>query len=99
MLCPMIPFLDPASNLFEYPGQTVTGYSATRLRSIGGGMERASLINRINCETKWLWREDLVYLGFKAVRRLMEANTREILRPLFIPNLLWKSDSSVRQNQ
>ena len=36
-------------------------------------MERASLINRINYETKWLRREDLVYVGFRAIRRLMEA--------------------------
>jgi hypothetical protein len=36
-------------------------------------MERASLIHRINYETKWLRREDLVYVGFRAVRRLMEA--------------------------
>jgi hypothetical protein len=38
-------------------------------------MERASLINRINYETKWLSRDELVYVGFKAVRRLMEAKS------------------------
>lgn len=37
------------------------------------GMERASIINRINYETSWLSRSDLVHVGFRAVRRLMEA--------------------------
>jgi hypothetical protein len=36
-------------------------------------MERASLIHRINYETQWLSRTDLVRVGFKAVRELMEA--------------------------
>lgn len=73
MLCPMIPFLDPASNFFTYPeenGYRLFSRTAEEHRS---AMERASLINRINYETKWLRREDLVYVGFKAVRRLMEA--------------------------
>lgn len=73
MLCPMIPFLDPASNFFTYPeenGYRLFSRTAEEHRS---SMERASLINRINYETKWLRREDLVYVGFKAVRRLMEA--------------------------
>jgi clorobiocin biosynthesis protein CloN6 len=73
MLCPMIPFLDPASTFFEFPdqyGYRVFNHTAEEHRR---GMERASIINRINYETKWLKREDLVYVGFKAVRSLMEA--------------------------
>jgi clorobiocin biosynthesis protein CloN6 len=73
MICPMIPFLDPASTYFEYPepnGYRVFHRSVEEHRR---AMERASLINRINYETKWLSREELVYVGFKAVRRLMEA--------------------------
>jgi len=73
MLCPMIPFLDPASTFFEYP--TENGYK-TFFRTVEEhrrGMENASLINRINYETKWLSREDLVYVGFDAVRKLMQA--------------------------
>src|SRR5580765_2412817 len=41
---------------------------------------RASLINRINYETRWL-RRDLVYIGFKAVRRLMEAKAEMCALP------------------
>ena len=73
MICPMIPFLDPASTFFEYPdehGYRVFHRTAEQHRR---GMERASIINRINYETRWLSRPDLVRVGFNAVRRLMEA--------------------------
>jgi clorobiocin biosynthesis protein CloN6 len=73
MVCPMIPFLDPASTFFEKPqdnGYRVFYRTAEEHRR---GMERASIINRINYETKWLSRSDLVNVGFHAVRSLMEA--------------------------
>jgi antitoxin component of MazEF toxin-antitoxin module len=34
------------------------------------GLERASLINRINYETRWLSRAELVTVGYAAVKRL-----------------------------
>lgn len=73
MVCPMIPFLDPASTFFEFPkrhGYRVFFRSAEEHRR---GMERASIINRTNYETQWLRRAELVEVGFGAVRRLMEA--------------------------
>jgi clorobiocin/coumermycin A biosynthesis protein CloN6/CouN6 len=73
MVCPMIPFLDPASTFFEHPethGFKVFYRSVEEHRR---GMERASIINRTNYETDYLSRSDLVYVGYKAVRRLMEA--------------------------
>jgi len=73
MVCPMIPFLDPASTFFEFPqehGYRVFHRTAEQHRR---GMERASIINRINYETEWLSRSDLVHVGYRAVRRLMEA--------------------------
>ncbi|MFI0980768.1 B12-binding domain-containing radical SAM protein [Streptomyces sp. NPDC021093] len=81
MLCPMIPFLDPASTFFEKPeehGYRVFYRTAEEHRR---GMERASLINRINYETKWLSRRDLVRVGFKAVRQLMEAKQEHRFLP------------------
>jgi clorobiocin biosynthesis protein CloN6 len=72
-LCPMIPFLDPASTFFERPdehGYHVFFRSAEEHRV---GMTRASLINRINYETRWLDRRALVDVGYAAVRRLTEA--------------------------
>jgi clorobiocin biosynthesis protein CloN6 len=73
MICPMIPFLDPASTFFEHPdehGYTVFHRTVEEHRR---GMERASIIRRINYETRWLSRPELVRVGFTAVRRLMEA--------------------------
>ena len=73
MICPMIPFLDPASTFFEEPeahGYRVFHRTVEEHRR---GMERASIINRINYETKWLTRRDLVRVGFSAVRSLTEA--------------------------
>lgn len=72
LICPMIPFLDPASTFFEEPerhGYRIFHRSAEEHRR---GMENASLINRINYETRWLTREELVRVGYKAVRRLSE---------------------------
>ena len=72
MICPMIPFLDPASTFFEHPdehGYRIFHRTAEEHRR---GMERASLLNRINYETRWLSRRQLVEVGFLAVRRLME---------------------------
>ena len=45
-------------------------------------MARASLINRINYETKWLRRDDLVYVGYRAIRRLMEAKAEMRALPM-----------------
>jgi clorobiocin/coumermycin A biosynthesis protein CloN6/CouN6 len=73
MVCPMVPFLDPASNIFESPeehGYKVFFRTAEEHRR---GMERASIVNRMNYETRWLPRQELVETGYVAIRRLMEA--------------------------
>ena len=73
MICPMIPFLDPASTFFEYPDRHGYRVFHRTVEEHRRGMERASIINRINYETRWLTRRDLVHVGFEAVQRLMEA--------------------------
>ncbi len=82
ILCPMIPFLDPASTFFEYPNKHGYRVFYRTVEEHRRGMERASIINRINYETKWLSRSDLVNVGFKAVRRLMEAKAKAGFLPL-----------------
>ena len=80
-ICPMIPFLDPGSAFFEQPephGYRLFYRSVEEHRL---GMTRASLINRINYETKWLSRADLVHVGFWAVRRLTEMKTKYGIYP------------------
>jgi clorobiocin/coumermycin A biosynthesis protein CloN6/CouN6 len=73
MICPMIPFLDPASTFFEFPEQHGYRVFYRTAEEHRRGMERASIINRTNYETRWLSRSDLVHVGFRAVRQLMEA--------------------------
>lgn len=80
-ICPMIPFLDPGSTFFVQP--ELHGYRLF-YRSVEDhrlGMTRASLINRINYETKWLSRADLVHVGFWAVRRLTELKAKYGIYP------------------
>jgi clorobiocin biosynthesis protein CloN6 len=72
LLCTMIPFLDPASNFFEQPERHGYRVFHRTVEEHRRGMERASVINRINYETEWLSRSELVSVGYAAVRRLVE---------------------------
>lgn len=85
ILCPMAPFLDPASNYFEYPekyGYRLFYRTAEQHRA---GMERASLMNRMNYETKWLSREELIGVSYEAIELLFAA---KIEAKMFPGNLL-----------
>jgi clorobiocin biosynthesis protein CloN6 len=72
LLCPMIPFLDPASTFFEHP--EAHGYRVfyRTVEEHRRGMERASLVHRTNYETQWLTRDQLVDVGYRAVKALVE---------------------------
>ncbi len=72
MICPMIPFLDPASTFFEHPEQHGYRVFHRTVEEHRRGMESASVLNRINYETRWLSRKQFVDVGFRAVRELME---------------------------
>ncbi len=81
MVCPMIPLLDPASNIFERPddfGYRIFFRTAEDHRR---GLSHASLINRLNYETKWLSRTDLVRVGFQAIKALMSAKAAHGILP------------------
>ena len=71
-LCPMIPFLDPGSTFFAEPERHGYKVFYRTVREHEHGMQRASLINRTNYETRWLSRSDLVHVGYRAVRSLTE---------------------------
>jgi clorobiocin biosynthesis protein CloN6 len=72
LLCPMIPFLDPGSTFFESPHEHGYELFYRTLDEHRRGMERASIINRTNYQTRWLSRRDLVVVAYRAVRRLVE---------------------------
>lgn len=81
MVCPMIPFLDPASTFFEYPEKHGFKVFHRTVEQHRRGMESASIINRINYETRWLSRRELVEVGFEAVKRLMSAKAATGMLP------------------
>lgn len=96
ILCPMIPFLDPASAFFEYPDEYGYRVFYRTVEEHRRGMERASIINRINYETEWLSRSDLINVGFKAVRRLMEAKAESNFLPsAWIKDYIAKIDDAL----
>ena len=70
LLCPMIPFLDPASTFFEFPEKHGYRVFYRTVEEHRRGMERASIVNRTNYETQWLSRYDLVRVGYRAVQEL-----------------------------
>jgi clorobiocin biosynthesis protein CloN6 len=70
LLCPMIPFLDPASTFFEFPEKHGYRVFYRTVEEHRQGMHRASIVNRTNYETRWLSRYDLVRVGYRAVQEL-----------------------------
>ncbi len=88
LLCPMIPFLDPASSFFEYPDEHGYRVFYRTVEEFRRGMERASLINRTNYETKWLSRRQLLEVGFRAVQRLAEIKGQYGMYPSSVARLV-----------
>lgn len=72
LLCPMIPFLDPGSTFFEKPAEHGYRLHYRTLAEHCQAMRQPSLIHRINYDTRWLSRADLVSVSYRAMRRLFE---------------------------
>lgn len=70
LICPMMPFLDPASNFFENPDKYGYKIFYRTLQQHREGMNHASIINRLNYETKWLSREQIVQCGYESIKAL-----------------------------
>jgi clorobiocin/coumermycin A biosynthesis protein CloN6/CouN6 len=71
-VAPLIPLLDPGSAIFESPEQH--GYTVFHrtLEEHRRGLARPSLIQRMNYETRWLTRRDLVVTACEAIQRVVE---------------------------
>lgn len=80
-ICPMIPFLDPASTFFEEPERHGYRVFCRTVEDHRRAMEQPSIIDRVNYETRWLSRADLVRVGYDAVRRLTQAKGQSGLLP------------------
>jgi clorobiocin biosynthesis protein CloN6 len=81
MICPMMPLLDPASTFFEAPQEHGYRVFHRTLEQHRAAAQRASLVNRMNYETRWMSREVIVRIGFEAVKRLMNAKADAGLFP------------------
>jgi clorobiocin/coumermycin A biosynthesis protein CloN6/CouN6 len=69
-ICPMLPFLDPGSQLFEEPegfGYTVHHKSLEEHRQ---ALVAMNWRDKINYETEWLSRQQLVDMSYASVRAL-----------------------------
>ena len=59
------------SEFFENPDKHGYRIFYRSLEEHRKGFMHASLINRLNYETKWLTREQIVHLGYKAIREIL----------------------------
>jgi clorobiocin biosynthesis protein CloN6 len=84
-ICPLVPLLDPGSTFFSEPEQHGYKLFYCTLEEHRQGMTRASFINRLNYETQWLSREEIVYTGYEAIRELflMKAEASMMPRSFF----------------
>lgn len=69
-ICPMVPFLDPGSEIFDHPdkwGYTIFYHT---LREYRDALLSMNWKHRINYETKWMTRDELLDISYDAVRHL-----------------------------
>jgi clorobiocin/coumermycin A biosynthesis protein CloN6/CouN6 len=73
LICPMIPFLDPGSTFFVEPEKHGYKILHRSLEDHRKAMTSLSLKERLNYETNWMSREDMIYVSYEAVKRLVTA--------------------------
>ena len=81
VICPMLPFLDPGSTFFEKPEAYGYRLFFRGVEDHKMGMQRASLINRMNYETRWMSRKTIVETGYEAIGLLFEMKGASGLLP------------------
>ncbi|MGH7434179.1 MAG: cobalamin-dependent protein [Polyangiaceae bacterium] len=75
-VCPMLPFLDPGSEIAD--NAEAYGYRLHH-RSLADhchALERLNWRDRLNYETKWMTRQELVDVSYEAVKRLTAAKEK-----------------------
>ena len=66
-ICPMMPFLDPGCNYFEEPEKYGYKVFFKSVEEHSEAMKNPSIIKRLNYETEWLSREEIVLLSYEAI--------------------------------
>jgi clorobiocin biosynthesis protein CloN6 len=69
-ICPMLPFLDPGSEIFDNPEKHGYKLFHHTVEDHRNGLISLNWKDRLNYETEWLSREELVDISYESVRRL-----------------------------
>ncbi|MBL7047351.1 MAG: cobalamin-dependent protein [Candidatus Marinimicrobia bacterium] len=69
-ICPMLPFLDPGSEIYDNPEKFGYKIFHHTLRDHYDALLSMNWKHRLNYETKWLSREELVDISYESVRAL-----------------------------
>lgn len=86
LICPMVPFLDPASTLFEQPEEFGYRVFHRTLEEHRRAMTTLTWEERLNYETEWMSRREIVFTSYEAVRRLVKAKAVYGVLPKFVTN-------------
>lgn len=73
LICPMVPFLDPGSRLFEEPESMGYRVFYRTLAEHRKAMVEPLWYRRLNYETQWMSRKALQEVTYQAVSRLVQA--------------------------
>jgi clorobiocin biosynthesis protein CloN6 len=85
-LCPMLPFLDPGSQIFERPDEWEYTIFHRTLEDHRTALLSTSWKHRLNYETRWLSRDELVDISYSAVRALTLLKQKHGVLPRGIAN-------------
>ncbi|NUM46416.1 MAG: cobalamin B12-binding domain-containing protein [Anaerolineales bacterium] len=72
LICPMVPFLDPGSQLFEHPEKHGYRLFHRTLEEHRQAMVELRWHRRLNYETEWLSRREIQNVTYEAVGRLVK---------------------------
>ena len=86
LLCPMVPFLDPGSRLFEEPDQHGYRIFHKTLADHRNAMVEPVWSRRLNYETKWMTRREMQDVTYDAVDRLVQIKNEVGMFPSVVSN-------------
>ncbi|HTQ05501.1 MAG TPA: cobalamin-dependent protein [Polyangiaceae bacterium] len=80
-VCPMLPFLDPGSEIADEPDKHGYRRIHRTLEEHRRALTSLNWRDRLNYETRWMSRQELVDVSYEAVRRLTLAKEKHGLLP------------------
>lgn len=95
LICPMVPFLDPGSRLFEEPHKHGYRIFYRTLKEHRQAMLEPLWFKRLNYETQWMSRRELQDITYEAIARLVSIKGElGILPPSFCKAILATIDET-----